>query len=135
MKKLTLIIALLISVFASFAQSKWVSVSENTRGDKFLIKDDISSDGLSTIFVWVKTVYKKATTDKGKYSLQLYEFNTSTKEFRIRAVFFYSQYDRVIDSFQFNEYESEWNYVAPESIGETIMTTAFYLYKKTEVIQ
>lgn len=135
MKKLTLIIAVLFTSLISYSQTEWRLAGENGSGDKFFVDTDVRSDNGNVVSAWVKVEYKKYTTDKGKYSLQKYEFNVDRKQYRILAIYFYNKADKLIDHAEWDDYESDWSYTAPESVGEFLLLAANYFFRKTNKVQ
>lgn len=135
MKKLTLIIAVLFIAISSHSQTVWNLAGENGAGDKFYVDSDVrSTDGDFVISTWVKVVYNKYTKEKGKYSLQKYEFDIDKKQYRIMAILFYSKSDKLIDRAEWTDLEADWSVVAPESVGEILLLASRYFYRKANTI-
>ena len=141
MKNISLIITLFLS-FGAFSQN-WIDVTKDKFGNKYLIKSTYFSKGNDNDFtstptsikIWTKKIVLKIEdkTSKGKgkiyynpYIIELSEFDCENSKSRVLSRIAYTSKGGVIMSEDLQY--SDWNFIIPESVGETILNKVCELY-------
>ena len=104
---------------------EWIFVSESTNGDKHYIRNFYEEKNQTTMKLWTKVIKKKEIFNKKVYynvkMICLEEYNCVDRENRTFSVTNYDSKDRIIDNYEWQEYESNWHTLVPESIGEAVL--------------
>jgi hypothetical protein len=133
MKSLIIILSLFFVGHTSYCQD-WVPVCTAADGGKWYIKSTyVKKDGFENsgdnIRIWRKIERKKTTIKKNGKSLtytnvqklQLIVVDCSDRKIKYVATVVYNSQGEVIDSYNFEEYEQEWNDVVPDSVDEATL--------------
>jgi hypothetical protein len=140
-KLLNILILTLLSITAK-AQD-WIFIDSSVNSDIFYVKSTYVTkrqdfENNTIIKVWTKREAKVATIVKnGKeikvYNvriLQLKEYNCTQQQTNIISQTVYNSQGKIIDSFQFQDYEQKWNDVVPESIGQAVLDKVCELFNE-----
>src|SRR6478672_5428294 len=140
-KNKLLIITFFILSLNAFSQN-WVEVTKDKFGNKYYIKSSIISKGgnfgnNSIIKIWTKQTVNKISDQRSKgkgkvylnaYMLILMEFDCENLKSRTLSQTAYSSKGAIIGENNVNENFSDWNYIIPDSVGETIFQKVCELY-------
>lgn len=76
------------------------------------------------------TYYKngKANTLLNGFEVDLAEYDCSEKRNRLLSYVFYNSKGSVVSDYEFEDYETKWNTVVPESIGEMLLNKVCELF-------
>ncbi len=129
---------LLLIFFASqscFSQN-WIYVGKSGKGDTWYLRNITTSD-YGNKKVWSKRLAKSITYQKrGKfytmingYCLELREYDCSGKQSKLLSLAYYNSTGSVVHSFRLQDYETDWDDVLPDSIGETLLNKFCFLFK------
>ena len=112
-------------IFIGIGKGKDTNMSSYIRSE-YLSKNEYG------IKIWIKTTYPKLTVKKVVYTnvteKQLFYINCPRHQYYIISTFTYNKNGTVIDSF--NDSDTEWNDVVPESIGEMNVLKVCELFNK-----
>jgi hypothetical protein len=129
---------ILLSVFlisnSSFSQN-WVYVGSSVSGDKYYLRDSNTNES-GYKKVWSKQVSKRMTYKKGNktytlingYCLDLKEYDCTGKQLKLVSFAYYNSKGIVVYSYQFQSYETDWNDVLPDSVGEMLLDKVCELF-------
>lgn len=121
--------AIFISTINSFLeQEKWILITENNKGDKYYLRNEMVDKIGNIIKIWVKSEHKKLAVKKGNRSVEsdnitlvvLIEFDCSQKRQRF---LYYKKTDakgNVVESNQMDY--PEWQIIAPDTIAEKMIS-------------
>lgn len=142
MKNTFLTITFLLLSLNAFSQN-WIEATKDKFGNKFYIKSSIVSKGgdfgndESVIKIWTKQTVKKISDQRSKskgkvylnaYMIELMEFDCNNSKSRILSRTVYSSTGTVIGENTIDSNFSEWDYIIPDSIGETLLGKVCELY-------
>jgi hypothetical protein len=126
-------LALFISK-TNFGQD-WIYAGSSVSGDQYYIRSNNSAENFNKK-VWSKQVSKSIKYfKKGKtffiingYCLSLNEYDCSGRQTNLVSVAYYNSKGTLVHTVQFKEYQSEWNDVLPDSVGEMILDKVCELF-------
>jgi hypothetical protein len=141
MKNILLLLFLGLCHFEGFSQN-WIKITHTSTGDTIYINNKLvkkggvygNEDGV--IRVWTKTIinkYEDNTTGKAKVYLNavlktLSEYDCVNQKSRLITNILYDSSGKTIYSGENHEYEMDWYFVVPESVGEIILLFACELF-------
>jgi hypothetical protein len=117
----------------SFPQD-WIYVGSSVNGDKYYVRNSAINNYSKKI--WSKQVSKSMTYKKaGKtytlvngYCVDLKEYDCSGRQSKLISFAYYDSKGNVVFSMQFQDYESEWHDVYPDSVGEMLLDKVCELF-------
>jgi len=127
MRKLLIGLALSVMATAAQAQVQWVFVTENSRGDKFYADLSTKRRTGNVVRMWEVTDLAKPDVIKGKasYSDRAYTQNDCAERSRqILQIALFSGKMASGDLVASENQPSDKNFVAPGTVGETILNFA-----------
>lgn len=142
MKNTIFTITLLFLSFNGFSQ-KWIEVTKDKFGNKYYIKSSIVSKGgdfgneESVIKIWTKETNEQLTDNRTKskpkvyknvYVIELTEFDCNSSKMRTLSRTAYSATGSVIVGNTINADFADWDYIIPDSVGETLLGKVCELY-------
>lgn len=116
-----------IRIILSHSQVKegWIFVSEATNGDKHYIRNFYEDKTQNTMKLWTKVIKKKEVLNSKLYynvkMICLEEYDCIGKKNRTFNMTNYDSKGGVIDNYEWQEDESNWHSLVPESIGEAVL--------------
>lgn len=126
------IILFLLFIPTQVFSQKWIEVTKDKFGNKFFINEQALSNDGRVIRIWTKKVWKKLTDERGAkpkiyYNVvikELIEFDCSNYAYKLMSSTTYDSTEkRVIFSDEFSIYLQEWEYVVPETVGESVLNS------------
>lgn len=84
----------------------------------FIDTDSIKINSSNIYSYWNKIDYSKDKTKKANYEMQKWDINCDKFEVRLRAYAEYNSSGGSLKSGSFDEYQSEWVALVPDSVGE-----------------
>jgi hypothetical protein len=132
--KFILFVLFVLSCYHSFSQD-WQYAGSSQDGDKYYIRDAGNSD-VGYKKYWMKTVAKNLSYFKNSkkikltngYSMELFEYNCSSKQVKLLSIYHYYASGKVANSFTIPFYRTEWRDVLPDSVGEMVLDRACALF-------
>ncbi len=117
-------------------EDKWIFLSETSKNEKVYtlnhIEDKTTLGSETLIDIWVKSVgatqVLKGKTYINTTDRSLYSININSKKVALKTFSVYNSKGQLIKTVTYDDYEIEWDYIVPESIGEAIYNRAVYLY-------
>ena len=137
--KIKLLLLISLSFFFSnkiFAQDDWILTGYSSSEKPYYVSSTMVEKEGEIITVWVKTTSRKKTiskkTRKVLYSNSenkiLYEFDCSGKKLKIKYGITYNSKGESISSYKPEEYEQNWEYAVPGSVGSNLLDKVCELY-------
>lgn len=133
---LSLLLFVFISIFECSAQyGEWINIRKEKNGAIYLRSDELSLDNIKK--VWIKDVQKKLEiiSEKGKkiiilngYTVSLREFDCTLRKSKLISYINYNSKGKVIYSAKKEDYEQSWEDVAPDTVGEFLLTKTCELF-------
>lgn len=119
-----------------FAQEEWILAGYSSSSEPYYVNSTLLERDGENITIWIKSITEKKTiskkTKKTIYSNSenkiLYEFNCSGSKLKLKYAINYNSKGEVISNYKPEEFEQEWEYVVPGSIGEILLNKACELY-------
>ncbi len=141
MKHTLLTLTFLLLSFNAFSQN-WTEVTKDKFDNKYYIKNSIVSRGGdfgnddSIIKIWTKQTSKSFTDSRSKqkkvyyniYIIQLFEFDCKNSKSKLLSRTFYSSKGGVIFGNDIEPFDTDWEMVIPESVGESLLNKVCELY-------
>lgn len=139
MKRILFILILTSTFFKGFSQ-EWIKVTSTSKGDtiyvnhKFVKKGGTFGREEGVVRVWTKTVFKKFEINSAKKVYQnavakkLEEFDCVNKKSREITSILYDSDGNVIYNGENREYDTNWEFVIPETVGEGTLTFVCLLF-------
>jgi hypothetical protein len=124
----------LISI-TSYSQ-KWIESTQDKFGNKYYIQSDLVSRTSefgkddATLKIWTKHTVKKITVKRSKtknqvylnaYIIELMEYDCGNSKSRVLSRTVYSAKGGVIANNDIDPNFSDWEYIIPDSVGETMI--------------
>jgi hypothetical protein len=135
MKTKFILFALFILISNYTFSQDWQYAGSSQSGNMYYLRDAGTSD-IGYRKYWLKTVAKNLSYIKnGKninltngYSMELFEYNCSSKQIKLLSIYHYNSSGKVVYSLTIPFYRTEWTDVLPDSVGEMILDKACVLY-------
>lgn len=134
MKKIIILLLVLLPIFASAADDKWMLVSppESASHVALFVRKKITKPrGSEGYKVWVRWEYYSQAakehfhvTEFSKNAFcqqELYEITPDLQQLRILAIAIYDINGNVLENYNLTPSDSDWNYPNPESYWELVI--------------
>lgn len=120
----------------TFASDDWVMIMPPPAGNfTFIQKKCMRTASPSQVEAWVRTFRASDTfkghTYKNVINNELYLFDFDDNSYELKSTITYSQTGKILDSFQFADYQLFWHNVIPGSVAEEILEKARLLFMNT----
>ena len=127
-------IILLLTSKSIFAQD-WVYAGESVTGDKYYLRKTANSD-YGNKKAWSKRIGKSISYKKGNktftllngYCLELSEYDCSGRQTKLISFAYYNSKGSVVYSYNFQPFDTDWEDVFPDSMGETLLVKVCELF-------
>jgi hypothetical protein len=128
LRKLCFLVLFLTAAGNTFSQ-EWTFVGNSTDGDQYYLRGMAGNSDEGTTKRWSKRVSKSMSYTKGGkkytlvngYCLSLYDYDCSGRQSKLVSFAYYNSKGSLVYSLQFQEYQTEWYDVLPDSIGEMLL--------------
>lgn len=139
MKRILFTLILTTSFFKGFSQD-WVKIMVTSKGDTVCVNQKLVKKGGTfgkdegVVRVWTKTLFKKFEVKSAKKVYpnavvkKLEEFDCINKKSREITSILYDNDGVVIYSGENQEYDENWNFVVPDTVGEATLTFVCELF-------
>lgn len=139
MKAKSIIILIMLSFSSIIFSQEWVLVRTTSNGNQFYVRDKPVKKRGNIITIWTKTTGENIKTIKdgnelilkNGYFLQLNDYDCENLRSKLLSVVYYDSEGNVVKSIDSKDFLTEWTYIIPETIGETIINKVCEFYNKT----
>lgn len=140
MKRIFFIVILITTFYNGFSQN-WLRITETPDGDTIFVNDNYVKKGgvigneEGVVRVWTKTIMKKyEDTPTGKVYRSavlksLGEYDCINQKSRTITAILYDSKGKVIVKDENREYDIDWEFIIPETVGEEILFFICNLFK------